>query len=158
MKISKVHIGFPAMTALAVLSILVTVSMIWGCGKKGPPVPPTGSRTPSVRDLAYEISQNSIKLSWTIPQPDETAQLPITGFLIYRSQQPELEAACPNCPILYKNIGDVPAKGPGSGESGKIPIIFTQTIEPGYRYIYKVHGYSAHGIRSKTSNVVEFTY
>jgi predicted small lipoprotein YifL len=129
MKISKIQIGLPAMTALAVLSILVTVSMIWGCGKKGPPVPPTGSRTPSVKDLAYEISQNTLKLSWTIPQPDETAQLPVTGFLIYRSQQPDLEAACPNCPILYKNIGDVPAKGPGSGQSGKIPITFTQQVK-----------------------------
>ena len=158
MKISKIQIGLPAMTALAVLSILVTVSMIWGCGKKGPPVPPTGSRTPSVKDLAYEISQNTLKLSWTIPQPDETAQLPVTGFLIYRSQQPDLEAACPNCPILYKNIGDVPAKGPGSGQSGKIPITFTQTIESGYRYIYKVHGYSTDGIRSKTSNLVQFNF
>jgi predicted small lipoprotein YifL len=158
MKISKIQIGLPAMTALAVLSILVTVSMIWGCGKKGPPVPPTGSRTPSVKDLAYEISQNTLKLSWTIPQPDETAQLPVTGFLIYRSQQPDLEAACPNCPILYKNIGDVPAKGPGSGQSGKIPITFTQTIESGYRYIYKVHGYSTDGIQSKTSNLVQFNF
>ena len=158
MKISKIQIGLPAMTALAVLSILVTVGMIWGCGKKGPPVPPTGSRTPSVKDLAYEISRNTLKLSWTIPQPDETAQLPVTGFLIYRSQQPDLEAACPNCPILYKNIGDVPAKGPGSGQSGKIPITFTQTIESGYRYIYKVHGYSTDGIRSKTSNLVQFNF
>jgi predicted small lipoprotein YifL len=158
MKISKVQIDLPAMTALAVLIILVTVSMIWSCGKKGPPVPPTGARTPSVKDLTYEISQNTLKLSWTIPQPDETAQLPITGFLIYRSQQPVLEAACPNCPIQYKSIGDVPAKGPGSGQSGQIPITFTQTIEPGYRYYYKVHGYSTDGIRSKTSNLVQFNF
>ncbi len=108
------------MTALAVLSILVTVSMIWGCGKKGPPKPPTGSMPPSIRDLAHSISNNTVELSWTIPQPDEKARLPITGFLIYRSQQPELEAACPNCPILYKNVGDVPARGPGSDPSGKI--------------------------------------
>jgi len=158
MKISKAQIGLPAMTALTVLGILVTVSMIWGCGKKGPPVPPTGSRVPRVEDLAYEISQNTIKLSWTIPQPSETAQLPITGFLIYRSQQPALEAACPNCPILYKNIGDVPARGSGSDPSGKTLITFTQTIEPDYRYIYKVHGYSTDRIRSKTSNIVEFNF
>jgi hypothetical protein len=158
MKISKVQIGLTAMTALAVLGILVTVGMIWGCGKKGPPVPPTGARTPHVKDLSYEISQNTVKLSWTIPQPDETAKLPIVGFLIYRSQQPEPEADCPNCPILYKNIGDVPAKGPGSGQTGKIPITFTQTIESGYRYIYKVHGYSTDRIRSKASNFVEFTF
>ena len=158
MKISKVQIGLPALKALAVLIVLATVIMMWGCGRKGPPEPPTGSRTPSVRDLAYSISNNAIKLSWTIPQPDETAQLPIAGFLIYRSQQPVLEKACPNCPILFKNIGDVPARGPGSGQSAGPPIAFTQTIEPGYRYIYKVHGYSMDGIRSKTSNFVQFTF
>ena len=158
MKISKVQIGLLSMTALTLLSIVVAVSMIWGCGKKGPPVPPTGAMTPSVTDLAYEISQNTVKLSWTLPQPSETAQLPITGFLIYRSQQSTLEAACPNCPIVYKNIGDVPAKGPGSGESRRATITFTQVIEPGYRYIYKVNGYSNDGIRSKTSNIVEFIF
>jgi len=158
MKITKVQIGLPTMTARVVLVVLATVIMIWGCGKKGPPEPPTGSRTPSVKDLAYIISQNTINLSWTIPQPDETAQLPITGFLIYRSQQSVLEKGCLNCPILFKNIGDVPVRGPGSGQSGGRPITFTETIEPGYRYIYKVHGYSTDGIRSKTSNFVEFTF
>ncbi|MEE4265118.1 MAG: lipoprotein [Desulfobacteraceae bacterium] len=158
MKISKVQIGLPAMTARAVLIVLATVIMVWGCGRKGPPVPPTGSRTPSVKDLVYSISQNNLELSWTVPQPDQTAQLPITGFLIYRSQQSVLEDACPNCPILYKNVGDVPARGPGSGQSGGAPIIFTQTIEPGYRYIYKVYGYSVDGIRSKASNFVRFTF
>ena len=158
MKISKVQIGLPVKTALTVLSILMTVSMIWGCGKKGPPVPPTGSRTPSVTDLVYEISQNTVNLSWTIPQSSETAQLPITGFLIYRSQQSTLEAACPNCPIRYKNIGDVPAKAPGYGESREMAITYTETIESGYRYIYMVQGYSTDGIRSKPSNIAEFIF
>ena len=144
------------MAALASVSILVTVSMIWGCGKKGPPVPPTGSIPPRVTDLGHSISDNTLELSWTTPQPDETARLPITGFLIYRSQQSLLEAACPNCPIVYRQVGDVPAMGGGSGRSGQKPIIFTQTLETGYRYIYKVHGYSSDGIRSSASNLVEF--
>ena len=158
MKTSKLKIGLPAVTALAVLSIFVTVSMIWGCGKKGPPVPPTGSMPPRVGDLGHSISNDTVELSWTIPPPDETARLALAGFLIYRSQQPELEAACPNCPIMYKNVGDVPAKGPGSDPSGKASITFAQTIEPGYRYTYKVHGYSDNGIRSKASNIVEFNF
>ncbi len=158
MKISGVQIGLRTMAALASVSILVTVSMIWGCGKKGPPVPPTGSIPPRVTDLGHSISDNTLELSWTTPQPDETARLPITGFLIYRSQQSLLEAACPNCPIVYRQVGDVPAMGGGSGRSGQKPIIFTQTLETGYRYIYKVHGYSSDGIRSSASNLVEFDF
>jgi hypothetical protein len=158
MKISKAPKGLAAMITLAVLIILATGFMMWGCGKKGPPEPPTGSRPPKVRDLGYGISKNTIKVSWTIPQPDEKAQLPITGFLIFRSQQPGFEKECPNCPIRFKIVGDVPVRGPGPGQPGEPPIMFTQTIEPGYRYIYKVHGYSADGIRSKSSNFVEFNF
>lgn len=158
MKISKVSKGLRAMMAMAVLIGLIAAVMMGGCGKKGPPEPPTGSRPPRVRDLGYGISQNTIKLSWTIPQPDEKAQLPISGFLIFRSQQSLIERECPNCPILFKTIGDVPVRGPGPGQTGGPSITFTETIEPGYRYIYKVNGYSADGIRSRDSNFAEFTF
>ncbi len=158
MKISKVSKNLPAMMAMAVLIGLTASVMMWGCGKKGPPEPPTGSRPPRVRDLGYGISQNTIKLSWTISQPDEKAQLPIRGFLIFRSQQSLIERECPNCPKLFKTIGDVPVRGPGPGQPGETPITFTETIEPGYRYIYKVNGYSVDGIRSRDSNFVEFAF
>ncbi len=113
-KISKVSKGLAAMIAMAVLIGLTPVAMLGGCGKKGPPKPPTGSMPPEVRDLGYGVSNSTIKLSWTIPQPDEEAQLPITGFLIFRSQQSLGERECPNCPILFKSIGDVPVRGFGS--------------------------------------------
>jgi hypothetical protein len=158
MKMLKVSRGLPAMMAMAVLIGLTPVVMMWGCGKKGPPEPPTGSRPAKVRDLGYGVSKNTIKLSWTIPQPDESAQLPISGFLIFRSQQSLIERECPNCPVQFKTIGDVPVRGPGPGQAGEAPITFTETIEPGYRYIYKVNGYSADDIRSRDSNFVEFTF
>ena len=158
MIISKISKGFPVMIAVAFLIGLTPVVMMWGCGKKGPPEPPTGSKPPRVRDLGYGISKNTLKLSWTIPQPDEKAQLSISGFIIFRSQQSLIERECPNCPILFKTIGDVPVRGPGPGQPGEPLIRFTETIEPGYRYIYKVNGYSADGIRSRNSNFVEFTF
>lgn len=158
MKTSKVRTGSSGLSALVVVIIGASAITMLSCGKKGPPEPPTGSRPPSVQDLSYGISQNTIKLSWSVPQPDPTALLPITGFLIYRSQQPVLEKACPSCPRLFKIIGDVPVRGPGAGQSGQLPITFTETIEPDYRYTYKVHGYSADGIRSKSSNFIEFTH
>jgi len=158
MKMLKASRGLPAMMAMAVLIGLTASVMIWGCGKKGPPEPPTGSRPARVRDLGYGVSKNTIKLSWTIPRPDETAQLPISGFLIFRSQQSLIERECPNCPVQFKTIGDVPVRGPGPGQAGEAPITFTETIEPGYRYIYKVNGYSGDDIRSRDSNFVEFTF
>ena len=155
MQIRRRQIGMPATIAVIVLAGVI---MLWCCGKKGPPEPPTGSRPPSVVDLAYGISGNTLELSWSVPPTNAEARLPVTGFLIYRSQQSMLENACPNCPILFKIIGDVPVRRAGTGQAGEPTIRFTETLEPDYRYIYKVHGYSKDGIRSKTSNVVEFSF
>ncbi len=146
------------MFALTLAMILATVAVMGGCGKKGPPEPPTGSRPPRIKDLGYGVSQNTLTLSWNIPRPDEKAQLPIAGFRIYRAQQSVSERECANCPILFKEIGDVPARGTGSGQTGQAPIMFTDTIESGYRYFYKVHGYSGDGILSHSSNVIEFNF
>jgi hypothetical protein len=158
MRTSIVLKSSPAMIAGAVLIGLMLIVILWGCGKKGPPEPPTGSRPPRVSDLRYGISQKTVKLSWNIPQPDEKAQLPIDGFIIFRSQQSLIERECSNCPILFKTIGDVPVRVPGAGQGGGPPLSFTQTIEPGYRYIYKVNGYSSDGIWSRDSNFAEFIF
>ena len=151
-------VSLAAKMALAVLILVTPAVMMWGCGKKGSPEPPTGSRPPRVGDLRYGVSNNTVKLSWTVPETDEKAQLPITGFLIYRFQQSLAERECPNCPIIFKLIGDVPVRSPGSGQSVPPLIMFTQTIEPGYRYTYKVNGYSEGGIRSRNSNFAQFTF
>ncbi|MCP4624854.1 MAG: hypothetical protein GY850_15215 [bacterium] len=144
-----------ALTLAAVLWLAATM-MIGGCGKKGPPEPPSGNKPPRVMDLAYSITKNTIKLSWTMPQTTARAKTPVTGFLIYQYQQPVIERECANCPVIFKQIGDVPAHG--AGQASSQPLIFTQTIEPGYRYIFKVKAYEDRGIGSRDSNSVEFMF
>jgi hypothetical protein len=147
------------------LSLLTLVSATWmasacmlsGCGKKAPPQPPSGNRPPKVIDLAYSIRENTIKLSWTIPKTSDKAKSPATGFLIYRSKQSSIEADCPNCPIQFLEIGDVLVRGEVS-EKPEPSVTFAQTLEPGYRYIYKVKAYDDNGIAGKDSNLIDFTY
>jgi hypothetical protein len=158
MIISKVNLTLTAKIALAVMIWFTSATVMLSCGKKGPPEPPSGLRPPRVRDLSYGITGNTIKLSWTVPEPDEKAQLPISGFLIFQFQQSLAEKDCPNCPIIFTTIGDVPVRGPGSGGSGRPPLTFTQTIKRGYKYVYKVNGYSEDDIRSQNSNFVEFRF
>ena len=144
-----------ALTLAAMLWLAVTM-MIGGCGKKAPPEPPSGNKPPQVRDLAYSITGNTIKLSWTVPETTVKAKTTVSGFLIYRYQQPTIQRECPNCPVIFKQIGDVPARG--AGQASLQPLIFTQTIEPGYRYIFKVKAYDDRGIGSRDSNFVEFMF
>jgi hypothetical protein len=131
--------------------------MLSGCGRKAPPKPPRKASPPQVKDLGYSISEDSIKLSWTIPKTSDKAKSPATGFLIYRSKQPASEADCANCPITFIKIGDVPVRGGVSGRP-EPSVVFDQTIEPGYRYIYKIKAYDDDGVAGKDSNLIDFTY
>ena len=148
-----------------ILALLTLVSATWmssafmlsGCGNKAMPEPPSGNIPPKVVDLGYSISENTIKLSWTIPKTNDKAKSPVTGFLIYRSKQSASEADCENCPIRFLKIGDVPVRGGVSGRP-EPSVIFAQTIEPGYRYIYKVRAYDDDGVTGKDSNLIDFTY
>ncbi len=144
--------------ALAALIWMTSAAVLGGCGKKGPPEPPSGSRPPRVTDLNYIISENTVKLSWTIPQPNEKAQYPVSGFLIFQYKQPLYERECPDCPLIFTQIGDVPVRGETAGRDESLPLVFVETIEKGYRYKFKVKAYSDDGTSGADSNFVEFSF
>jgi hypothetical protein len=153
MKLSAVAAG-----ALAIMVWLTAAGMVGGCGMKGPPVPPRGDRPPAVTDLNYSITDSTIKLSWTLPQTTAKAKTAVTGFIIYQFKQSAHERECPNCPVIFKKIGEVPVRQPGRGQAGAQPIVFVHTIEPGYRYIFKVKAYDKEETTSRDSNLVEFLF
>ena len=146
-----------AVILLAAVTALVAATVWTGCGKKAMPQPPSGKRTPRVTDLAYSISDNIIKLSWTTPRTSETARNPVSGFYIYQAKQLTIDAECPNCPLHFELIGDVLVRHGGSGKPDT-PLVFTRDIEPGYRYVYKVQAYDEEGNAGRDSNVVDFTF
>ena len=143
--------------ALACATLIISASMLSGCGKKAPPKPPRENSPPQVIDLGYSISEDSVKLSWTIPKTNDKDKASATGFLIYRSKQSVSEADCVNCPITFIKIEDVPVRG-GVTVRPESSVVFTQSIEPGYRYIYKIKAYGDDGVAGKDSNLIDFTY
>ena len=155
MKIANVNVYILAMLTLVSATWMASTLMLSGCGKKAPPVPPSGNRPPKVTDLGYSISENTIKLSWTIPKTSDKAKSPPIGFLIYQSKQSAVEADCPNCPIRFQKIGDVLVRDrvPGRPE---LSVVFV--IETGYRYIYKVKAYNDDGVVGRDSNLIDFMY
>ena len=151
---SPAKIKAATVIALTAMIWLAATILIGGCGKKGPPEPPSGNKPPPVRDLAYSVTEKLIKLSWTIPQTTEKAKSAVAGFLIFQFQQSAHEKECPSCPVIFKPVGDVPARG----QPGVTPLVYTRTIELGYRYIYKVKAYDDKGVVGKNSNFVQFLF
>jgi predicted small lipoprotein YifL len=143
---------------MAALFVVFTVlSLLWvGCGKKGPPRPPQRPLPPRVKDLAYSLRNDKVELSWTVPgAAGDSTSLP-AAVQVFRSRLSAKEAGCENCPIRYTVSGDIPIQKKQAEKSEPIRMRYAESVEPGYRYIYKVTVYDEYGIAGKDSNVVKF--
>ncbi|HIJ56240.1 MAG TPA: hypothetical protein HPQ03_08950 [Deltaproteobacteria bacterium] len=138
----------------AVVFGLVLIFFAASCGKKGDPFPPRELPPPAVGDLAMERSDDFLTLTWTVPTGKKRIVSGFAGFLVYRSKKAVSEEACKGCPILFSRVADVPISGEAPGDA----MTFSETLEKGFRYIYKVTIYSKAGLVSGASNLVEFTY
>ncbi len=138
----------------AVIFSLTLIFFFASCGKKGSPMPPRELPPPAVGDLAMELSDDFLTLTWTVPKGKKRVVSGFAGFLVYRSKKAISEKECKGCPILFARVADIPIEGEAPGDS----MTFSETLEEGFRYIYKVTIYTKAGLLSNNSNLVEFTY
>jgi hypothetical protein len=144
----------------ALILLLAGSSLLWiGCGKKGPPRPPRRPLPPAVKDLEYRLRNNMVELSWTVPGKEEkrSASLP-AAVKVFRSRLSAEEAGCEHCPIRFAVSGNIPIQKKRSEISKPIRMSYTEFVEPGYRYIYKVTVFDEYGIGGKDSNIVKFEH
>lgn len=105
----------------------------FGCGVKGPPVPPRQPPVPAVADLAYAVADHTIALTWRLPGPLSTKQANQAAFGLYRSRTALAESGCDGCPLVFEKVATVPYV---HTESNRFS--FDAPLEPGYRYVFKV--------------------
>jgi hypothetical protein len=131
--------------------LIVLMCFVISCGKKAPPVPPRHAPPPAVTDLAKQIEKDRLILTWTVPKGNRKAISSLAGFFIYRSKKADSAPECKDCPVLFTRIADVPIRKKGV-------MTYSETLEEGFRYIYKVIARSKAGLTSGDSNYVEFTH
>jgi hypothetical protein len=135
------------------------LSFNWiGCGKKGPPHPPRRPLPPNVNDLAYSLRNDRVELSWTVPSVASRSASPPAAVKVFRSRLSAEEAGCENCPIRYALSGDIPIQKKQYEKSEPIRMSYSESVEPGYRYFYKVTVFDEYGIGGKDSNIVKFDH
>ncbi len=137
------------------LLLINAVFLTLSCGKKGPPVPPRAVPPPAVPTLSMELEGDEVTLIWTAPEASRRTLSDLGGFFIYRSKQSSSAPDCKGCPILFTRISNVPYQGEAPGTE---TITYSETLEKGFRYIYKVTVYSKSGLISGDSNLVSFTH
>ena len=141
------------------LFTLAGTSFLWlGCGKKGAPRPPQQPLPAAVKDLSYRIDNDMVKLSWTVPGADDRSASYPAAVKLFRFKQSAEESNCEKCPIRFNEIADLPVQMKRSEKSRSSTMSFTEVLERGYRYIYKVVVYNKDGIGGKDSNTIEFSF
>ena len=120
------------MIVLSGIFFLLSVSY-FGCGVKGPPVPPRQPPVPAAADLAYVVADHTIALTWRLPGPLSAKQASQAAFGLYRSRTALAESGCDGCPLVFEKVATVPYV---HTESNRFS--FDAPLEPGYRYVFKV--------------------
>ncbi len=137
------------------LTVLMAASVcLFGCGKKGPPVPPRQTVTPAVKDLSSNIDGDMIVLTWTIPDKMEDKSAGIKDFVLHRARQRIPDGDCKNCPVNFKPVAEVSAETKLAAEKMK----YSERLEKGFKYVFKVIAVGNSGRESIDSNYVEIVY
>ena len=145
---------------VALLLLLAGASLLWiSCGKKGPPRAPRRPLPAAVKDLGYTVRNDIVELNWTVPGKEQNRSVaPPVAVKVFRSRLSAQEAGCENCPIRFTVTGDIPIDRQRSKKSKPIRMSYSEFIEPGYHYIYKVIVFDEYGIGGHDSNIVKFDH
>jgi len=132
---------------IVIAILIVPLFLISGCGIKGPPVPPGYANPPAVSDLQYQVTDNQLYLTWSVPPTkDGTKKQTVAGARVLRLKQSLKNTPCQDCPQVFTLIKKIPAR------SGTMQ--FQDTIEKGFSYYYKIVLYDAENHDGAGSNIV----
>ena len=138
------HINPTTVVAGILIGALFLVSA--GCGVKAPPVPPD-SQPPVVATLTHTLENGTLVLSWALAGGSPTPQ----SYTFYRSRVSLADKPCEGCPLIFKRLMTIPADGQASGAE-------MVSVEPGYRYGFKMTARDVNGLEGPDSNTVSFSY
>ncbi len=122
-----------------------------GCGKKAPPVY-SNAYMPKAVLLEFYIKDEVVTLSFTPDYFGETSSGSLEGYIIYKSSSLSNAETCENCPVVFKKAGTVYLR------NRQKKAVYREKMEKGYKYHYKVAGFSSNGIFSDDSNIILFEY
>jgi hypothetical protein len=144
---------FPLLRILLLLTTAIPGLLALGCGVKGPPIPPQMVPPPPVTDLQGRVVEDRAVLTWTGPGRASRRVMEMTGFRVYRARTPLSESACENCPLSFEQAAEL-----NPGPQPESQMRFSEALQPGYRYTYKVVGYGAGDNRFEDSNLVALEF
>ena len=81
-----------------------------------------------------------------------------TACIIYREEKALSDEICPGCPVAYEKITELPVDTSFFKTTSQYIMNFEETIEPGFRYWYKVSLKVAERIPKQNEQEIEFEH
>lgn len=135
-------------THVSIILSIVILSILLGCGKKGPPLPPEikGQKISAPFDLKYVLDGKKITLSWNHEIDKERAIIKPEGFKIFMAKKTFKE--CASCPFKFDSIASVarPSKE------------FIFELDKGFKYYFRVQATGEDNMKSEYSKTIQVDY
>ena len=134
-----------------ILPVLVAllVAALFGCGIKGPPIPPRTPPIPAVENLTYQLEDQTITLTWKLAGPLSKEAAKRSSFGVYQSTTATDQPVCESCPLIFEKV--ITLAYIHSDEKRYATDVF---FDPGYRYTFKVR-LEMNGRAGSDSNLVK---
>lgn len=142
----------------SIVALLLACCLVFACGKKAPPRPPESRDAPAVETLGKHIDGDRLTLTWSLFEQATMRREGYTGLTVYKSMRKIIADECSNCPILFERVAVVSFEGSQRVLPGDRVVAFTDRLEKGYRYHYKVSVNLPGGNSGKDSKPIVFQY
>ncbi|MGB5985050.1 MAG: hypothetical protein WBG37_07075 [Desulfobacterales bacterium] len=136
------------------LALAGVVLILTACGVKTNPVPPNIAPPPAVTGMTGSLEQGRANLAWAIPLEGPRGTAPISGFRVLRAKLPLKDEPCEDCIPRFVQVRDM-GLYPGVGDQPQgQEMSYSEKLDPGFEYRFKVVTYSENGIEGGDSNSV----
>ncbi|AJE02221.1 LPS translocon maturation chaperone LptM [Geobacter pickeringii] len=138
-----------------VLTVMVSVLLLGGCGRKGPLVAPEAFAPGAVDTLSVEQKEDRFFVSWSAPARDAGGRplKDLAGFRLYRREVLPPGEDCEECPTAYRLVRVVDLDYLQDVKVyGNRYFFADAAVTNGTTYQYKVIAYRRDGSESAASN------
>ena len=138
-----------------IILLIITLLMVSGCARKGPPVSWETIVPKRIVDLVAMPREGRLRLEWSIPKEntDKSPVTDLTGFKILRSEGTLVGDECRGCGEKTKVVHEMQLDSKEKDKKKRMAIFF-EDLEARKVYVYQVVSINKRGYSSSPSNPV----